>query len=678
MSASIFLRLAGITLCSLYLAACDAEPDKSSSNIITKESPTVSLAIDGWDYSMPAAELSNLCDSTLSDAEMSLLKIETDTTEPTLQSVFGAYDEMGLQLQKIQHVWYMKSVHPDADIRDVATRCAENYSNLGTMIGLSRKFYDRVAAIDTSNISKSEHLMVTRKLRDFRQAGVDKDESTREQVRALSQEISEIGNEFDQTIREDTRYVETTIAGLEGLPQDYLDAHPVNENNKVLISTDYPDYYPVMQYGKNDALRKNLYTAARSIGSPSNSETLKKLIVKRHQLAQLLGYKNYASMAMDGLMMGSPENAKAFLDKLGLAVNKAAKKDLSILRMRLNKIDADAKEIQGWQSSYLSTLVREEDYALDAKVVRQYFHFDKVQKGIFDLTESLFGVKIVPWITQTWHEDVTAWELRENDKVIGRFYLDMHPRENKYKHAAAWGLRSGLANGQVPMSGLATNFPRGLMEHNQVETYLHEFGHLLHNMFAGTQDWLDITGMSMERDFVEAPSQMLEEWIWDLDTLQQFATNSEGEPIPTELVSKMNRARNFTKAMGTAQQLFYANISLAFYSTPPEKLDLLLALKNLQTKYSPYPYVEGTYFYNNFGHLNGYSSNYYIYQWSLAIATDLFTRFEIKGIRNQNVAKRYRQIILGSAGSRPAEEFVEDFLGRPFSTDAYINQLNSL
>jgi thimet oligopeptidase len=171
---------------------------------------------------------------------------------------------------------------------------------------------------------------------------------------------------------------------------------------------------------------------------------------------------------------------------------------------------------------------------------------------------------------------------------------------------------------------------------------------------------------------------MLEEWIWDLETLQSFATNDQGEAIPAALVHKMNRARNFTKAMGTAQQLFYGNISLAFYSTPPEELNLLSSLKILQTKYSPYPYVEGTYFYNNFGHLNGYSSNYYIYQWSLAIATDMFTRFEKEGIRNQDVANQYRQLIFGSAGSKPAEEFVGQFLGRPFSTDAYINYLNNL
>ena len=521
--------------------------------------------------------------------------------------------------------------------------------------------------------------MVKRKLRDFRKSGVDKSEEIRAQIKNLNERITEIGSNFDQTIREDTRYIETTLEALDGLPTDFIASREADKNGKIKISTDYTDYFPIMQYAHNDELRRRLYVASKSIGSPSNSDNLMKLITKRHELASILGYENYAALAMDGLMMQSPSRAAKFLNELGVAVKNASKNDLAVLLERRKKINPEATEIQAWQSSYLSNLVRQESYALDAKEVRRYFHFDKVQSGIFDLTESLFGVSIVSWKTDTWHEDVTAWEIQENGSPIGRFYLDMHPREDKYKHAAHWTLRSGLKNSdQLPLSGLATNFPKDYMEHNQVETYLHEFGHLLHNMFSGTQDWLDLTGMSMERDFVEAPSQMLEEWIWDKSTLQKFATNDAGEPIPDRLINKMNAARNFTKAMGTAQQLFYSNVSLSFYSKNPEEINLIEMLKDLQKEYSPYPYVDGTYFYNNFGHLNGYSSNYYIYQWSLAIATDLFGRFKDEGLNNVAVAHDYRRKILEVAGSKPADEFIEEFLGRPFSIEAYIDLLSNL
>ena len=187
---------------------------------------------------------------------------------------------------------------------------------------------------------------------------------------------------------------------------------------------------------------------------------------------------------------------------------------------RQQKIDPKAQQVNVWQTSYLENLIRQEDYSLDSKEVRQYFKYDKVRTGIFQLTEDLFGVQIRPWKTDTWHDDVESYEMLENGQIIGRFYMDNHPRADKYKHAAHWTLRSGIKDKQIPMSGLAQNFPKGLMEHGQVETFLHEFGHLIHNMFSGTQPWFNTTGMSMERDFVEAPSQMLEEWIWDYDTLK--------------------------------------------------------------------------------------------------------------------------------------------------------------
>ncbi len=638
----------------------------------------VSRAKDGWDYSMSAAKLASLCDDTLAKARESFAAIENDTRPATLDTVFGAYDQMAFDLQAVRHVWYMKSVHPDADVRDAAEQCMQDYTDFDDSLSLSREFYERVAAIDLEPLSASERLMVENELREFRKSGVDRDQATRDRVRELKREITELGNTFDRTIREDTRYVEATVDRLDGLPQDWIDSHPADDNGVVRISTDYPDYFPVMKYATDDALRRELYIASNNIGSPDNTAVLKALMAKRYELARLLGYDNFAALEMDGLMIGNPDNAQAFLADVGTAARVPAQRDLDILLERQRKIDPKAEQVQAWQSSFLANLVRQEDYALDAQEVREYFHFDKVQAGIFQLTEDLFDVEIVPWETATWHESVTAWEMRRDGEAIGRFYLDMHPRENKYKHAAHWTLRTGVKGVQLPLSGLATNFPEGLMEHNQVETYLHEFGHLVHNMFSGTQPWLNISGMRMERDFVEAPSQMLEEWVWDYDSLARFASNEKGEVIPRDLVAKMNRARYFGTAMGTAQQLFYANISLSFYNSDPAKIELLPTLKQLQATYSPYPYVEGTYFYNHFGHLNGYSSNYYMYQWSLAIATDLFTRFDSAGMRNQAVSTAYRDQVLGAAGSKPASEFVAEFLGRPFSTEAYINFLNSL
>lgn len=649
-----------------------------SYNVHAEHHGNNNILVDGINPDMSAAQITKLCDGLLNKAQENFTALENSTGPATLDNVVGAFDQIIDDLLPVRHVWHIRAVHPQEDIRDAANACSEKQSDFFTQVGLSKGYYDRIAAIDLQSLNKTERYMVGSALSDFRRAGVDKDEATRNRIRALQQEITEIGNEFNKNIRSDVRYVDATPEQLEGLPQDYIDSHPADENGVIRISTDYPDAGPVMTYSTSDELRHKLRVASRSRGYPANEAVLKKLIEKRHELANILGFANHAEQSMDDKMIGSPENAQAFLTRVGEALKAPVEKELAVLLKRLQKIDPDAEQVQVWQASYLQNLIRQEDYALDSKEVREYFHYEKVREGIFGLTEDLFGVEIQPWETDTWHEDVETYQIMEDGKLLGRFYMDNHPRADKYKHAAHWTLRPGIKGKQIPLSGLAQNFPRGLMEHGQVETFLHEFGHLIHNMFSGTQKWYNITGMSMERDFVEAPSQMLEEWIWDYNTLKTFASNEQGETIPKELVAKMNRARHFGQATGTATQIFYANLSLNYYDRAPDKFELHPLMLELQEKFAAYPYVEGTHFYANFGHLNGYSSNYYTYQWSLAIATDLFSRFEEEGMRNTKVADEYRRKVLGAAGSKPAADFVADFLGREFNPEAYIKKLQSL
>lgn len=640
--------------------------------------PPVSAAVDGWNFNLPGPELAKLCQDTIAQAQADFTAIENDESPATLASVFGAYDAMHIGLQRIQHTWYVQSVHPDADIRAAAEQCVKDYMDFTVAIDLSPAFYRRVAAIETGALQAPEQLMVENKLRAFRKAGVDRDDKTRQQVRQILNEITELGTQFDRNIREDTRYLKATAEQLRGLPEDFLASHPADENGLRTISTDYPDYMPVMQYAEDDAFRRELLHEFLNIATPANTPILKALIEKRHELALLLGYSSWAEMAMDGMMIENPGNAQSFLVEVGDAVRKPAAQDLSILLQRLRQIDPQAQDVQQWQASYLSNLVKQEQYAIDAREIREYFHFERVQAGIFQLTEDLFGVQIIPWQTPTWHDDVTAWEMRDDGEAIGRFYLDLHPRKDKYKHAAHWTLRTGLRDRQVPLSGMAMNFPRGKMEHQQVETFLHEFGHLLHNMFSGTQPWLDISGMSMERDFVEAPSQMLEEWVWDYDTVSRFAVNDAGQTIPRSLMDKMVKARHFGEAAGTARQIYYANLSLNYYSRDPASFELLPLMKDIEKRYSPYPHMEGTHFFNKFGHLNGYSSNYYIYQWSKSISTAMMERFRAQGLRNPKVAKDYRDKVLAPGGSRHARDMVEDFIGRPYTTEAYKKYLETL
>jgi thimet oligopeptidase len=263
---------------------------------------------------------------------------------------------------------------------------------------------------------------------------------------------------------------------------------------------------------------------------------------------------------------------------------------------------------------------------------------------------------------------------------FAQFHLDMHPREGKYQHAAAFGTRAGITDRQLPLTTLVCNFPgendpSELMEFDQVSTFLHEFGHLIHGLFAGNHRWDSLSGIATEWDFVEAPSQMLEEWIYDLETLQGFATNATGEPIPAELVEKLNRARWFGEGLTAGIQMYYASLSLNYHSADPATFKLLPKMLDLEQRYSPLPHQQDTYFFTNLGHLNGYSAIYYTYMWSKVIAADLLTEFKKEGMHNANTALRYRQTILSQGGAKPAAVLVADFLGRPYNFDAFADDL---
>ena len=335
--------------------------------------------------------------------------------------------------------------------------------------------------------------------------------------------------------------------------------------------------------------------------------------------------------------------------------------------------------MNAWENAYYSELVRKAEYAFDSQSVRPYFQYDRVKQGLLDVTSKLFGVTFqLAKNVVVWHPSVEAYEMLEGGEVVGRFYLDMHPREGKYNHAAEFSTRTGIAGHQIPEATLVCNFPGGdpndpgLMEHDDVETFFHEFGHLIHDLFAGRHKWVGVGGTRTEQDFVEAPSQMLEEWTWDPATLRLFAKHYQtNEPIPVELVKQMRRASEFGKGLRVRTQMVYAKLSLSIYDRPPADVNTDTLVKTLMEKYRPFPFVDGTHFQTSFGHLDGYSAVYYTYMWSLVIAKDMFSQFDKSNLESPVVAKRYRDNVLAPGGSQPANRLVESFLNRPFNFNAW-------
>lgn len=622
------------------------------------------------------------CKADLAKANELFTKIEAIGAEKAVATVLEPLNQLLLVLDRgANDSALMHSVHPEADLRELAERCEQDFQKIATNIGLSRPFYEAVVALDVSKEDAVTQRYVKNLLRDFRRAGVDKEPATRETIRKLKDELVVIGQEFGKNWREDVRSITVEGADLVGLPQDYIDAHKPGADGKIKITTDYPDYVPFMTYAKNDARRKELYVAFRMRGYPSNVEVLKKLIATRAELAALLGYKSWAQYITEDKMIRTDDAARTFINKVNDLAAPRAKKDYAELLAVLKKDLPTATEVGDWQKAYVDEVLKKSKYAFDSQEVRQFFPYENVKNGVFGTVSKLFGVTFHKVDRPVWHSAVEAYEMKSGDQVIGKFFLDMHPRADKYKHAAAFPIRTGVKGTQVPEAALVCNFAggdgtAGLMEHDDVETFFHEFGHLIHHLFGGEHRWVGVSGFNTEWDFVEAPSQFLEEWAWSYEGLKTFAKNEKGVGIPEALVKKMNRARDFGKGLQMKHQMFYAMLSLSYYDRDPASFDTTELMKELQTKYSPFKYVDGTYFQYSFGHLDGYSAIYYTYAWSQAIAKDLFSVFEKKGMWDANTALRYRQSILEPGGSKDAAVMVKDFLGRETSFDAFAKWMN--
>ncbi|MDB4966945.1 MAG: Thimet oligopeptidase [Myxococcales bacterium] len=578
-----------------------------------------------------------------------------------------------------------RNAHPDEKMRDAADVCEQEVDALATELSLDRAIYDSLSAIDVGSADGATRYYVDKTLRDLRRAGVDKDEPTRARIKQLREELLRIGQEFGKNIKDDVRTLKLDPADLDGLPDDYRQQHLAGDDGKVTISTDNTDYVPFVTYAKSGKAREALWRIYRLRGHPKNLDVLQRMLEKRHELAQILGYPSWAAYATEDKMIGSADAAAQFIARITAASEKRARRDYEQLLVRKQKDDPRAADVAAWDSAFYQERVMAEEYGFDSQAMRAYFEYDRVKVGVLDITARMFGIayrKVDD--APLWHPEVDAYDVVEGDKLLGRIYLDMHPREGKYKHYAQFTLANGVAGRQLPEGVLMCNFPRpkpgepALMEHGSVRTFFHEFGHLLHHVLGGHTRWMGQSGVATEWDFVEAPSQMLEEWIWDLETLQTFARHYQtGAALPAELLTRAKAADEYGKGLWVRQQMFYAATSLEFHARHPHGLDTTRVMAELQNRYTPFKYVEETYFHESFGHLDGYSAIYYTYMWSMVIAKDLFSVFRKEGLLNPGPAQRYRRAILEAGGSKPAAELVRDFLGRSYDFAAYQEWLDA-
>ncbi|MEO5710363.1 MAG: M3 family metallopeptidase [Nocardioidaceae bacterium] len=629
----------------------------------------LSLPTDDWEGWLAAR-----CDGRLDEARRLVGVLKAGPHDSG--TAMTVWNDLNLALRNaFASASLLSNVHPDESVRSRGERAEQDAHKLLTEIGLDRYLYDALVAVDPHDLDAGGRRVHSLALRDFHRAGVDQDEQVRTRLRELAERETAVAQEFSKNIRDGVRSVTVDPGSLDGLPADYVESHPANADGRVVITTDYPDYLPFSTFSHDREARASLVRQFLNRAWPQNDALLRELLGLRREHARLLGYDGWPSYDAEIKMIGKGAAIPEFIERITEASEAAARRDIDVLLARVRQDHPEVTRVDTVDKAFYSEVLRRERFDVDAQEVRAYFDFDKVRTGLLEVTSRLFDVEYVEVVdAPRWHGDVTTYDVVRDGARLGRIRLDLHPRAGKFGHAAQFDLAPGIAGRQVAEGVLVCNFSKHLMEHDHVVTLFHEFGHLLHHVLASGHAWTRFSGVATEWDFVEAPSQMLEEWAWDADVLRSFATDASGEPIPRELVAKMREAKNFGTGLYARTQMFYAALSYTLHQDVPD--DITATMVELQERYDVFGYVPDTHFFAAFGHLEGYGSGYYTYMWSLVIAKDLFSAFDRDDLFDTTVAHRYRDRVLAPGGSRDAADLVVDFLGRPYAFDAFARWLD--
>ncbi len=643
---------------------------------------------------MTVAGVTALCDDNLAIAQQLLDRIKAvspdDAAALTWDNTLGRLDNVFLSIDNASEFPYLMGVtHPDKATRSAAQACENKTDALNTAIFLDAALAKVIKAYahKAQGLSPERQRFLKHTLRDFRRNGLDLPAEKQARLREINKEITDIGQKFIAAIGDSKGSIEVPPAHLAGLSEAYKKKHPAKKNGLVTITTDYPDFYPFAKHARERNAAKELYIKFVNRGGEGNVKRLQRLLALRYEKAKMLGYASWADYAIEPRMAKTAANAIAFLKRVRHAIEPSVKTELKQFKAEYARRGHNLKQLAPSDRYYLTEQLRKRKYQLDSNKVAEYFEVDNVTAGLLSVTAKMYGLVYRKVDEPVWHPSVRVYEVStaatsdgSKSNVIGKFYLDLQPRDNKYKHAAMFSVRTPkvLPNGQqqTPVAALVCNFPKPgePMPHDQVVTYFHEFGHVLHHLLTHTE-LARFAGTNTVRDFVEAPSQMFEEWAWDRSVLDRFAKHPKtGKKIPAAVYRAMVNSRRLGLALATERQLYLALLDLGYHTAAPG-VDTTALLKQIHQRNFSFPYVEGTHFQSSFGHLIGYDAGYYGYQWALALAYDVLSRFKKEGLMNPKTAADWRNEVLSQGGSRDETSMIHAFLGREPSEKAYADFL---
>jgi thimet oligopeptidase len=606
------------------------------------------------------------------------------TPENSLRHYDAAIEQLSLAGSQ---AGILNSVAAEKPVRDQAQMEAQRVATAGSALSLNRAVYDALAAIDLDGASPATKHYVERTLLGYRLSGVDKDEATRQRLHALHDKATGLSLAFSRNIQEGGKTIEAAPEELEGLPADYIARHPVekseDDKERVTLTTDPPDMLPVMTFATSAALRERMFLAYNTRAYPENRQLLLDLLATRQEISSVLGFRSWADLATADQMMESAANVRKFLAKLDEASREGARHEHAEVLAFARERQPELAKIDIVSRGYWYEQFRRTKYDFDSQSVRPYFPYAQVEAGVLETAAKLFKVEFRPSPSPAWHPAVSVYEVFEDGRLAGRFYLDMHPREGKSKWFSAAPVVAGVRGRVLPEAALICNFPApeesdpGLLQYSDVVTFFHEFGHLMHAILGGHTEWVGLSGFATEGDFIEVPSQMLEEFFRDEKLLQAFAKHYEtGDVLPSELIQSLKRASAFGRADWVRTQLYYTTLSLDLHDRDAVGIDPDAITRELYKNFQPWTWLDGNKMYASFGHLTGYSSNYYTYMFDKVIALDFFAQFEPGNLLGGNAGERYRKTVLEQGGSKPARELVRDFLGRDEEFAAFSKWLN--
>jgi oligopeptidase A len=589
---------------------------------------------------------------------------------------------------------FMSYVAEDDNVRAAADglrEALEKYEiELSFREDLFRAVQEYAASPEAAALTGEDARLLEWTLRDYRRDGFQLPPDERARVKELKSRLVELGLTFQRNIDNYDDAILVSREQLSGLPDSYIDRLQTEESEArtlYRVSLDYPEVYPFLDNAESEELRRELLVKFFRKGGAENIPILEEAIAVRDQLARLLGYESWSAYGLEERMAKRPDVVRDFLTDLRSKIEAKRILDMEGLADAKREHTADpAAALELWDWRFYHNFLLKTKYAVDDFEVAKYFPLDAVLAGLFDVYQTLCGVRFEPVEpANAWHPDVKLFRIRDasDGSEIAYFYMDLFPRPNKYGHAAAFTLTGGrrLRDGtyQKPVSAIVANFTRptpeqpSLLRHSEVETLFHEFGHILHQTLTRA-DHLRFSGTRTERDFVEAPSQMLEHWVWDAGVLAGFSRHVEsGEPLPKELLDSMLAAKNLDSAVFCTRQLYFAELDMAFHGGGAEKDTTAIAAA--LHPITGFPAPEGTYWQAGFGHLFGYDAGYYGYKWSEVFADDMYTRFEASSPLDPALGLEYRRKVLEPGGAVDGDVLVHGFLGREPNSDAFLRNM---